>query len=98
MAASLLDEMLSGARALAAAQGTEEVAPNEFWQYRIEVDPAPHDELAVLRVVVSQDLPEQLEPASFTLLRWIPNPSTAATSGDEASSSSSSFDDGVRSE
>ena len=98
-AASLLAEILSGARAPVATQGVEEIAAGERWAYRIEINPTKYEELSILLVIVSQDLPDQLEPVSFTLIRWIPNPQLVTSRNDSTeSTSTSSFDAGSSSE
>jgi len=61
------------------------------WVYSVEMDEIDQDGLIALRVTVSQDLPAVQRPATFTLVRWIPDPSlTQSSSSTQQSSASTS--------
>lgn len=51
------------------------------WLYSIEREAAPHPELALVRVTVRQDLPEEKKPIQCTLERWIRRPLGATIEG-----------------
>jgi hypothetical protein len=84
---SKLNELLSGvARLQEVQQRTMERDPD--WSYSVEITPVRDLDLAELRVTVTQR-PQQGEPSqairgkpkSFTLVRWIPDPSRDRSRG-----------------
>ena len=81
LAASVMDELLSGSRELTtvdhAAFNTTDDPP---WVYSIEIEQTTYDELVAVRVRVEQDIDPRLQPAKFELVRWLPNPDAASTS------------------
>lgn len=70
------------------------------WAYTVLLEPAPEEGMMAVRVTVYQDLPPQLRPAEFTLVRWIIDPGIelpeATETGDASigAESSSSTDAG----
>jgi hypothetical protein len=61
------------------------------WVYSVEMEQIDQDGLIALRVTASQDLPAVQRPATFTLVRWIPDPSlTQSSSSTQQSSASTS--------
>ena len=91
LAASVLDELVAGARDLMAINQAEfDFISEPPWVYSIAIEPTAYDELVAVRVLVEQDLDPRLQPARFELVRWLPNPDyiPADTSGSSTSSSS----------
>jgi hypothetical protein len=75
LAASIMDELLAGARPLTAV--TRQVFDPVWdpqWLYSVAWDQTALEELVLLRVVVEQQLEARLEPVRFELVRWLPNP------------------------
>ncbi|MEX2309554.1 MAG: prepilin-type N-terminal cleavage/methylation domain-containing protein [Pirellulales bacterium] len=75
IATSIMDELVSGARALTAtspAQFDPDWDPQ--WLFSVALEEAGYVELVAVRVVVEQQLEARLKPARFELLRWLPNP------------------------
>lgn len=61
------------------------------WLYSVELEQIDQDGLIALRVTVSQNLPATQRPASFTLVRWMPDPTiTQSTDSTQESGSSGS--------
>jgi general secretion pathway protein I len=58
------------------------------WVYSIDAKTIDQDGLIAVTVTVSQDKPSVERPASFSLIRWIPDPGLE-TSGSSSESSSS---------
>jgi len=92
LAASVMDELASGARQLSAvSQSTLDSTSNPAWVYSIALEDTGYQQMVAVRVSVEQQLDARLQPARFELLRWMPNPNyTAPTTDDESSSNSSS--------
>jgi prepilin-type N-terminal cleavage/methylation domain-containing protein len=92
LAASVMDELVAGARDFVALNG----APFDFetelpWVYSIAIEPTSFNELVAVRVLVEQDLDPSLQPARYELIRWLPNPDyVPATSGGTSGSSGTS--------
>jgi hypothetical protein len=42
------------------------------WVYSVELLPLEHPGVAALRVTVAEDLPEEKQPLTFSLVRWVP--------------------------
>jgi general secretion pathway protein I len=69
---------------------------NIRWLYTIEQQTVDQDGLIAVRVTVTQDLPPERRPLSFSLTQWIPDPNleyseeTETASTTEASKSSTS--------
>ena len=42
------------------------------WIYSVELLPLEHPGVVALRVTVAEDLPEEKQPLTFSLVRWIP--------------------------
>ena len=73
VAASIMDELLSGARTLApVSQQTYDGALENGWLYSITFEDTGFVELVGVRVVVEQAT--ELQPDRFELVRWLPNP------------------------
>jgi prepilin-type N-terminal cleavage/methylation domain-containing protein len=101
LAASVMDELLSGARQLETVSqsplGQDDDPP---WVYSIETDKTNLDQLVCVRVSVEQKVDPRLQPARFDITRYMPNPdytppdtnsqSNSSTSTSSSSSSSSS--------
>lgn len=97
IASSVMDELLSGYRALTAVGPVvydENMDPP--WQYSIEIQNTVYQELLAVRVVVEQQIAAEMQPARFEIVRWIGNPDYMSTqmgsetSSDESDSSTSS--------
>lgn len=94
-AASIMDELLSGARQVeTVSQATLNEDTDVPWVYSIETDKTNLDQLISVRVSVEQKLDARLQPARFDLTRFMPNPDytppDASQSGTSSSSSSTS--------
>ncbi len=75
LAASVMSEVLVGARPLANVRDT--VLPfddDPQWAMSIEIQPTDYQELVAVRVSVMQQLAPELQPARCDLVRWLPNP------------------------
>jgi type II secretion system protein I len=92
LAASLMDELVSGARQLSAvSQAGLESDADPPWVYSVDIQNTQYEELVSVRVSVEQQLEARLQPARFELVRWMPNPNfVPADTGESDSSSSSS--------
>jgi hypothetical protein len=93
IASTIMDELVSGARQLAAVQRTSyDANSNPPWLYSIELlDTGMQlQELIAVRVRVEQGLEPQLQPVEFELLRWLPNPDALSQAASEEESNSSS--------
>lgn len=51
----------------------EELENDPGWFYSIEIEPARHRRLVSVKVTVSQEADDSRKPASFTLVRWMPD-------------------------
>jgi type II secretion system protein I len=85
LAASIMDELVSGARALTTAnQQVFDPAWDRQWLYSIAWEQTAYEELVSVRVVTEQQLEARLQPARCELVRWLPNPDyVPADTGDE---------------
>jgi type II secretion system protein I len=102
LAASVMDELASGARQLSAVnQSPLDSSSNPPWIYSIAMEDTGHQELVAVRVSIAQQLDARLQPARFELVRWMANPNyvppektdesdTSTTSPSSSSSSSGS--------
>jgi len=107
IAASIMDELVAGARMLSAVKQSEyEDMSDPPWLFSIVLEDAGIEELVAVRILVEQDIEAHLQPARVELVRWLPNPnfqsttsaaestSPSTTSGSSASSSGSSLGGG----
>lgn len=98
LAASLMDEFVSGSRELDVADQQPLVEDSDPpWVYSVAIENTSLDELVAVRVRVEQKMDARLQPPRFELVRWMPNPNSVSTetsdesnSGNSSSSSSSS--------
>jgi type II secretion system protein I len=91
LAASVMDELASGARQLSAVSQSElDSTANPPWVYSVALEDTGYQQMVAVRVTVSQQLDSRLQPAHFELLRWMPNPNYVAPQTDDQSQSSSS--------
>lgn len=84
IAASILDELVSGARALDSIERAEfDPSMDEPWIYSIMIEPTTYDALIEVRVLVERQTVAPLQPVRFELVRWLPNPNytSNATAG-----------------
>ena len=107
LAASVMDELASGARQLTAVnQAPLDSSSNPPWVYSIAMEDTGHQELVAVRVSIAQQLDARLQPARFELVRWMANPNyvppektdesdTSTTSSSSSSSSSSTSGSGA---
>jgi general secretion pathway protein I len=99
LAASVMDELLSGARQLdTVSQATLVSDADPPWLYSIDTEPTNLDAIISVRVTIEQQLNPRLQPARFDLTRYMPNPdysppntqSGSSISGTSSTSGSSS--------
>jgi prepilin-type N-terminal cleavage/methylation domain-containing protein len=96
LAASVMDELISGARQLMAVTRTPFMYDTEpQWLYSIAIEQTGYDQLVAVRILVEQDVDARLQPARFELVRWLPNPDyvppeTASSTASSATSAGSS--------
>ncbi|MEX0643314.1 MAG: prepilin-type N-terminal cleavage/methylation domain-containing protein [Pirellulales bacterium] len=91
MASSVMDELLSGSRAVVQINQQQfDYNTNPPWLYSVSLEQTPYVELVLTRVRVEQQLPPEQQPAHFELVRWMPNPDYIATDTSQQSSTSSS--------
>lgn len=91
IAASLMDELASGARALTAVNQTSfDTTSDPPWLYSIALEQTDYEELVAVRVLVEQQLDARLQPARFELVRWLPNPDFVLAASEQESSSTTS--------
>jgi type II secretion system protein I len=92
LAASVMDELVAGARQLTAVSQAGLVSDADPpWVYSVDIQNTQYEELVSVRVSVEQQLDARLQPARFELVRWMPNPNfVPADTGESDSSSSSS--------
>jgi hypothetical protein len=92
LAASVMDELVSGARQLSSVSQASLLADADPpWVYSIDIQNTQYDQLVAVRVLVEQQLDQRLQPAKFELIRWMPNPNyVPPDTGDDSSSSTSS--------
>jgi general secretion pathway protein I len=91
LAASLMDELLSGARQLESVSQAPLNQDDDIpWVYSIETDKTNLDQLVSVRVSVEQKLDPSLQPARFDLTRFMANPDYTPPDADSQSTSSNS--------
>ena len=102
LAASIMDELVAGSRALSAvSQAPLDTTDEVPWLYTVEIENTAYEQLVAVRVRVEQQLEARLQPAHYELVRWLPNPdymppqatddqSSSTTSTGSSSSSSGS--------
>lgn len=89
LAASVIEELVSGARQLSTVNRAALVENSDPpWVYSIDVQNTDFSELVAVRVTVEQELDERLQPARFELVRWMPNPDYQASSSSDESEKS----------
>jgi len=80
---SLVDEIVAGSIPAESVNDqpfpTTIADPEQMWRYRIEIDPADieattPENVAVLRVTVTQAIAGSRKPLSFSLVRWLADP------------------------
>jgi type II secretory pathway pseudopilin PulG len=90
LAASLMDEFASGSRKLDVAdQQTIDDKSDPPWVYSVAIENSNIEELVAVHLRVEQQMDARLQPASFELVRWMPNPNNASSESSESSKSSS---------
>jgi type II secretion system protein I len=91
IAASIMDELVSGARSLQAAnRAPYDSISSPPWLVTVELADTGFSALVAVNVRVEQDLEARLQPARFELVRWLPNPNNQPATSEEDSSSSTS--------
>jgi prepilin-type N-terminal cleavage/methylation domain-containing protein len=91
LAASLMDELASGARQLMAVdQASLDANADPPWVYSVSLENTGFQELVGVRVAVGQQLDARLQPARFELVRWMANPDYVPPQTEEESSSTTS--------
>jgi prepilin-type N-terminal cleavage/methylation domain-containing protein len=91
LAASVMDELQSGARQLETVRQASLASDAEPpWLYSIETDKTNLDAIISVRITVEQKLDPRLQPARFDLTRYMPNPDYTAPNANTQSNSSSS--------
>jgi type II secretion system protein I len=88
IAAGKLAELTSGAIVLDNVNNApvEEVIADPQWLYSIEMTQTQELGLLAVRVTVRQDLPDEQNPAEYSVVRWMPDPAALATGTGTASS------------
>lgn len=90
LAASILDELQAGSRDLTAvSQSPLNTGDDPPWVFSIDMEQTQYDELVAVKVRVEQQLEPQLQPASFELTRWLPNPNYVPPTTDDGTGTSS---------
>lgn len=90
LAASVMDELLSGSRVMQAVDRVQlEENTDPGWLCSITFEQTQYLELVLARVRVEQQLPAEQQPAHFELVRWVPNPDYIASDTGQQSSGSS---------
>ncbi|MBN1855003.1 MAG: prepilin-type N-terminal cleavage/methylation domain-containing protein [Pirellulales bacterium] len=94
LAASKLAAITSGSEELSTVERASLEIENADppWLYSVQWNPTDLEDLILVQVTVEQDLPEDLRPVRFSLVRWMPDPGTVSMedqSGTSASSTSS---------
>lgn len=96
LAESVMAELLSGARALSDVNGAEfNLGTDPQWQYWIALEPTERQELLLVRVTVAQELPPEMQPARYELVRWMLNPDYLPSESQDTSSSTSGAEAGT---
>ncbi|MEX2025808.1 MAG: hypothetical protein WEH44_00885 [Pirellulaceae bacterium] len=82
LAATVMSELLSGARELAAVDGVPctEIVTQPRWLYSIRIEQLSIEELVMVSVLVYQELPPEKDPARWELVRWFANPNYLTSS------------------
>lgn len=78
IASTKLAELTSGATILAPVESAA-VEDDPDWLYSIEVDNSVEIGLVAVRLTVRQNLPDNQDPAEYSIVRWMPDPSLVAT-------------------
>ncbi len=86
IAASIMDELVCGARALSVVDREEcDDTMDPPWLYSVSLEQTGYDALIAVRVLVEQQTDAGFRPTGFELVRWLPNPdyipATAAGGG-----------------
>jgi hypothetical protein len=91
IAASKLAELTSGAILLDNINNApvEEVVADPPWVYSVEMTQTAELNLLAVRVTVRQDLPAEQNPAEYSVVRWMPDPTALTTTGSTTSGSGS---------
>jgi prepilin-type N-terminal cleavage/methylation domain-containing protein len=91
IASTKLSELTSGATQLAPVENAavEDVIAEPPWIYSIELGEAPEIGLVAVRVTVRQDLPESQNPAVYSVVRWMPDPTMVSSSSGVATGGTS---------
>jgi prepilin-type N-terminal cleavage/methylation domain-containing protein len=91
LAASLMDELVCGARQLSAVSQTVlDPTANPPWIHSIALENTDYPGIVAVRVAIEQQLDARLRPARFELVRWMSNPEYVAPETSDQSSTSSS--------
>jgi prepilin-type N-terminal cleavage/methylation domain-containing protein len=91
LAASLMDELASGARQLSAvSQASLDANADPPWLYSVSLEDTGFQELVGVRVFIEQQLDPRLQPARFELVRWMANPDYVPPETESESSSTTS--------
>jgi len=90
LAASVMDELQAGSRELnAVSQSALETGDDPPWVFSVDIEQTQYDELVAVKVRVEQQMEARLQPASFELTRWLPNPNYVPPSTDDGTNTSS---------
>jgi type II secretion system protein I len=88
-AASIMDELQAGSRELnAVSQSPLNTGDDPPWVFSIDMEQTQYDELVAVKVRVEQQMEARLQPASFELVRWLPNPNYVSPTTDDGTGSS----------
>lgn len=91
LAASVMDELASGARQLSAvSQSALDSSSDPPWVYSVALEDTGYQQMVAVRVTIAQQLDSRLQPAHFELLRWMANPNYVAPQTDDQSQSTTS--------
>jgi type II secretion system protein I len=90
LAASIMDELQAGSRDLTAvSQSALNTGDDPPWVFSLDIDQTQYDELVAVKVRVEQQMEARLQPASFELVRWLPNPDYVPPTTDDGTGTSS---------
>jgi len=96
LAESVMAELLSGARPLSTVNGAVFNLDTEpRWEYWVALEPTERRELLLMRVAVAQQLPPEMQPARYELVRWVLNPDYLPSQTQETSSTTSGTETGT---
>jgi general secretion pathway protein I len=88
LAASVMDEIIAGARAASnASRQALDVKDTTPWLYSVDVGTTNVKRVYPLEVVVEQDLEPQYNPVKVRLVRWLPTVAENDANAEEASAS-----------